>query len=435
MALTIVMPKLGLTMTDGEISKWYKSEGDPVKKGEIIYDVETDKITNQVEAERDGFIKKILVGEGVVALVKDPVAIIGDEDEDISDLLGVSAGTKVEEIIEAEIKVEVQEESKVIVNNTGYIRATPLAKKVAKENGIELAHVAGTGFEGRVLEKDILKAIESKVRDAKISPTAAKMAKEQDIDINSINSDRRIMKDDILNYNNKGELVEDTRVPLSSMRKVIAKRMSESWTTSPRVTYNNEIDMTEIKRLRNSLKNEFVKQGSKLSYNHILMKVIATALTEFPYINASLDGTEIVLHKNVNIGLAVDVEAGLVVPNLKDAQNKSLLQIAKGTEMLIDDARNNKLATSDMRGGTFTISNLGMFGVDTFSPIINQPELAILGIDRMIDKPIVINGEIVIRPMMKLSLTADHRVIDGAMAAKFLARVREILENPFMLLV
>ncbi|HEY8891513.1 MAG TPA: dihydrolipoamide acetyltransferase family protein [Clostridium sp.] len=439
MASVVVMPKLGLTMTEGTISGWYKKEGEQVKTGENLFDVETDKMTNQIEATEDGFLRKIIVGEGSSADVTAPIAIIGSKDEDISGLL--IEDNKVEEVKEV-TNIQVKGENIGIIQNnkSGYIKASPMAKKSANENNIDLSLVKATGCSGNIVQKDVDMYLEQ--NRIRITPTAAKMAKDFNVNVKDIDSTGRIMKEDILKaLDIKGETSfvkvtdVDERVRPSNMRKIIADRMIKSWNISPKVTYNIEIDALAMKEFREKLKESFKAVNAKLTYNHILMKIAAKSLNEFPYINASFDGKEIILHRSVNIGLAIAIEDGLMVPNIKNVQDKSLLDIALETEEIIKNTKSNKLSLDAVSGGTFTISNLGMFGMDTFSPIINQPELAILGVNAMVDKVVVINGEIVIRPMIKLSLTADHRVIDGAMAAKFLKRFADIVKNPLLLLM
>ena len=228
---------------------------------------------------------------------------------------------------------------------------------------------------------------------------------------------------------------DEKPVKVNPLRRSIAANMTNSWHTSPRVTYTRPVEVTAMKDLRAKLKDGLKEQGIKLTYNHILMKVVAKALTEFPDVNASFADNMLTRHKHVNMGLAVAKGDGLIVPNVKNCEEKSLAQIAQETEALIEATRTGKLGMEDMTGGTFTISSLGPYGITSFSPIINQPELAILGVCDMVDTPVVRNGEIVIRTMMNLSLTADHRVIDGVMASKFLKRIAELLENPYMLLV
>ncbi|HHV46840.1 MAG TPA: 2-oxo acid dehydrogenase subunit E2 [Tissierellia bacterium] len=437
MAKILVMPKLGLTMSEGKVSKWHKKEGDEVKVGDVIFEVETDKLTNEVIADQDGFLRKIIVKEGESAKVAEPVGIIAALDEDISNL-GVEFTDEVEDTENREPMKSIEESKPVTKAEGEYIRATPYAKKLARERAVDLSKITGTGIEGRILARDVLTYKEE--RKVKISPVADKMAVELGVDIDSIKADGRIMKKDILRAiqvdKTPQEALNRTRIiEPNNMRRIIAKRMHESWTISPRVTYNIEVDVTDMKQLRESLKDSFLKEGVKISYNHILMKILSKTLLEFPYLNGSFDGENIILHDYVNLGLAVDVGDGLLVPNVKDIQEKSLLEIAKETEKLIEDARTGRLSPDHLEGGTFTLTNMGMFGIDSFSPIINQPEVAILGVNRIVDKPVILDGEIVVRPMMNLSLTADHRLIDGAMAGRFLARTKAIIENPYLLLM
>lgn len=429
----LVMPKLGLTMSEGKVFKWHKKEGDEVKVGDVVFEVQTDKLTNEVVADQDGFLRKVIVKEGETAKVAEPVGIIAELDEDISGL-GIEIADEIESV-EEKLPEKVTVHPKTITSDEeGYVRATPYAKKIAKEKSIDLSKISGTGMEGRILAKDVL-AYQEEGR-VKISPVASKMAKEFGIDVEAIEADGRIMKKDILRAIEVDEATDRIRViEPNNMRRIIASRMHESWTISPRVTYNLEVDVTNMKEFRESLKESFALASTKLSYNHILMKILSRTLLEFPYLNGSFDGENIILHDYVNIGIAVDIGDGLLVPNVKDVQDKSLLEISKETEKLIEDAREGRLSPDYLEGGTFTLTNMGMFGLDSFSPIINQPEVAILGVNRIVDKPIVLDGEIVIRSMMNLSLTADHRLIDGAMAGRFLARTKEIIENPYLLLM
>lgn len=430
----IVMPKLGLTMTEGTVSKWYKQEGDTVEEGDTIFEVTTDKLTNEVTSDVKGVLLKQLCKEGDEIPCKEGVAIVGEPG-------GAVSIVKVEftEDTAQDNVVEPMTKNQVIEKSTGdYILATPAAKKLAQEKGIPLSSVKATGPKGSVVLKDIENS--SKI---KISPTAAKMAKELEVDISKLAVNGRIMKSDIINSTVSKDL--DTVVPVSAkvpkvikltgMRKTIAKRMKESWETSPRVTYNTSVDTTAMKDLRNKLSPDLKAQGIKLTFNHIMMKIVAKVLMEMPTVNSSLNGDELTLHPAAHIGLAVAVENGLIVPNIKDCDTKLLSQIAIETEEKITAAKSNKLSMDDMMGATFTISNLGMFGITSFSPIINQPEMAIMGMCAIVDTPVVENGQVVIRPLMNLSLTADHRVIDGANAAKFLQRVKQLTENPYLLLV
>ena len=279
------------------------------------------------------------------------------------------------------------------------------------------------------------------------TPMAAKLAAELGVDLSMLDVQGRVMKADVLSAAGAGapavettacESCESNDLPpikVNALRRSIAANMTASWTTSPRVTYTRPVDAGAMKELRSRLKDTLKEQGIKLTFNHILMKVAAQTLMEFPDVNASFADNMLTRHRHANVGLAVAKGDGLIVPNVKSCDTKSLAQIARETEALIEATRSGKLGMEDMTGGTFTISSLGPYGITSFSPIINQPELAILGVCDMVDTPVVRNGEVVIRPMMNLSLTADHRVIDGVMAAKFLKRMAELLENPYLLLI
>lgn len=439
MATEVLMPKLGLTMTEGTIEEWKFKEGDAVRKGDILFSVATDKLTNDIEADADGVLLKILLPEGETAACKSVIAYIGAEGEAVS---GAAPAAQEATPVVAEAEAPAQ-----AVSVCGdFVRATPYARKLAKEKGYDLAAIKATGPNGIVVAKDV----ESYVAGPKCSPMAAKLADELGVDMAALGVQGRVMKKDVLAATNtaavkasyeelkeelEAESNDETPVKVNPLRRAIAANMVSSWTTSPRVTFTYAADVTEMKALRARLKEPMKAKGIKITYNHILMKVVATALTEFPDINASFKDNMLTHHKHVNMGLAVAKGDGLIVPNVKAAETKTLAQIAQETETLIEATRSGKIAMEDMTGGTFTISSLGAFGVRNFTPIINQPELAILGVADMVDTPVVRNGEIVIRPMMNLCLTADHRVIDGVQACKFMQRIVELIENPYLMLI
>lgn len=400
MATVITMPKLGLTMTSGSVAKWHKKEGDRVEKGEVVLEVSTEKITYKVEAHESGVLRKILMQPGTKVPIGTPLCIIAAPDEDISELLKEAPSAPAAE-------KPAQPEAKpapVAAKPAGeevLIKATPIAKKIAKEQGIDLALVTGTGPGGRIVEKDVLDFIErQKAERAKPAVEAAQLK----------------------------------RIALSDVRQVIAERMSTSWQNSPMVTLNADVDCTLLKKLREDLKSSFKEKGLNLSYNYILMKACAVALKEQPMLNSYLEGNEVVLYDEINIGLAVATEEALLVPVVKDVAGKNLYEIASDGDALIEKARKGELAIDDVTGGTFTITNLGMFGVRDFTPIINPPQCAILGVGEMQDRPCVCDGQIIVKPMMTLSLTFDHRIVDGAQGAIFIRRVKELLENPLLLL-
>ncbi|WP_446896980.1 2-oxo acid dehydrogenase subunit E2 [Clostridium sp. LBM24168] len=442
-----VMPKLGLTMTEGEIETWHKKEGQEVKKGEILFDVTTDKLTNEVEAKGSGVLRKILVGEGETAKCLVPVAVIAGQGEDISQLLKQFESGNQEKIQDEEEKREVHQDKSVPVKREGRIRISPLAKKIAIRSGVNYELVTGTGPLGRITKKDIEGYIDN--NRIKVSPVAAKLAKKLNVDLNSIDKQGRIMKKDVLEAAGKldkdnGAVKEKSEqqvqipvqsrgekvVNMSPMRKVIAERMSESVKVSPTVTYDMTVDISELKRFKNKL-----KEIMKITYTDFLIKIVSTTLKQFPLANCSVSENKFILKNYVNMGIAVALDEGLIVPVVKDSDIKGLKEITIELEELVKKAKNNHLSPDNMTGATFTITNLGMFGIDTFSPIINQPEVAILGVNRIVETPVVEDGKIVVKPLMKLSLTADHRAIDGAYAAKFLQKIKEYIEKPELLLL
>ena len=447
MVTEVLMPKFGLTMTEGTIEEWKVKEGDSVKKGDVLFSVATDKLTNDVEADADGILLKILTGEGDTAECKSVIAYIGEANDEIP---GAAAPVvdKPREAAKPAAAVAPSVAAAAPKAVGDYVLAMPLAKKLAKEKGYDLSKIPGTGPNGVILARDV----EAFVAGPKMSPMAAKLAAEYGVDVTKLDAkvQGRVMKADVLAaVGTKEEAAPvaaaapapvaaaegDKVVKVSPLRRSIAANMTKSWTTSPRVTYTRAVDVTEMKNLRAKLKDGLSAKGIKLTFNHILMKVVAKALTEFPEINSSFADHMLTMHSHVNMGLAVAKDGGLIVPNVKNCEAKSLAEIADETEKLIEAARTGKLGMEDMTGGTFTISNLGAYGITSFSPIINQPELAILGVCAMVDTPVVVNGQILVRTMMNLSLTADHRVVDGVQASEFLQRIAELLENPYMLLV
>lgn len=431
-----VMPKLGLTMTEGELVKWHKKEGDTIKVGETLFDVTTDKLTNNVEAKADGIVRKILVDEGTVVECLKPVAIIGDKDEDISNLLKESLQDNKKNEVEKEVKEskeEIKDNRKIKKGER--IKISPIAKRLAKENDVDIQLLDGTGPEGRIVLKDVKVYIENNKNNIKTSPVAGKMAKDLGVNLEELKKDGRIMKEDILEFSQKstfavGEEASERRVKMSTMRKVIASRMSESSKISPTVTYDIEVDMTNLKRLKDQIKNEW-----KVTYTDLLVKIVSKVLIQYPLVNCSIEGDEMIFRNYVNIGVAVALEEGLVVPVVKYANQKGLKDISIEVKELAQKAKNNGLTEENSTGGTFTITNLGMFGIKSFSPIINQPEVAILGVNMITNTPVVENGEIVIKPLMNLSLTADHRAVDGAVAAQFLKEVKKYMEKPELLIL
>lgn len=436
MATFIIMPKLGLTMESGVVTKWLKHEGDEVKKGEAVFELETDKLDTTAEAPVDGILRKILIVEGTEVPILTEMGILAGKDEDISAMTaGKESAAAAAAPAEEPAAGAAREEHKPQARTDGRIVATPRAKAVAKELGVDLAQVTPSGPNGRIVEKDVRNYRPAPAQKA--SPLAAKAAKDLQIDLGQIKKDGRVMAEDLLAYLEGsrapaagGEAVREERKPMKGMRKAIAQNMLNSHMTSPTVTYDASVDMSAMKQYRAQL----AAGGLKVSYTDLLVKFVAKALTEFPLVNCSVEGNEIIFKHYVNMGVAVALEDGLVVPNIPDADKKGLAEISRELKELSEAARNGTLSMDKMRGGTFTITNLGMFGIESFSPIINQPEVAILGVNAMEDRLVIRNGEQVIRPFIRLSLTADHRVVDGAVAARFLQRVKMLLENPALML-
>jgi len=400
--INVVMPKLGLTMKDGTIVKWLKKEGETIEKGEPLLEVETEKITAEVEAPASGVLHNILTSEGSIVSVGELIAIIAEPGEELP---------PPEEIIEKAKKLvaapisEVEEIKKPVPPPVveERVRISPLARKLAKEHKIDRMKIKGTGPDGRIVKEDVLRAIE----EAKAIPAVPIAAPPT-------------------------ELVRIAEVvPLTGIRRTTAERLSQSYREAVHVTLTTEVDMTETVKLRQRRLPE-IEKGAKisLSYTDILVKAVAIALKKNPIINSMLEGDQIKILKNINIGVAVAIEDGLIVPVIRNADEKSLIEIASCLRDLTEKAKQRRLSLDDVSGGTFTISNLGMFEVDTFRPIINPPQSAILGVGAIKDKPVVVNGQIAIRPAMTLSLVFDHRVFNGVPAAIFLKTLKEILEKP-----
>ena len=442
MAKVVVMPKMGLTMTEGTVSKWLKKIGDEVKEGEPFFEAETDKLTNTIEATASGVVRHFFVEEGTTVPVLEKVAIIADAGEDISALLGdaapAAAAPEAAAAPAAAAPAPVRAPGERIV-------AAPAAKKLAKELGIDLALVPGTGPNGRITLDDVKNwkpapaapAVEEEPKK-KASPLAAAVAKDLGIDLEKVEAKDRVLAEDILRFlentrekaEEKEEAPREELVPMNGMRKAIARNMLNSVQTSPTVTMNLSVDMSAMKAYREQLKTQEIK----VSYTDLLVKFVSKALLEYPLVNCSVEDNKIRYKHYVNMGVAVALDNGLLVPNIPDSDKKSLTEISAEVKELAKQAREGSLPMDRLKGGTFTITNLGMYGVESFTPIINQPEVAILGVTTIEDRAVVRGGEIVIRPMMTLSLTVDHRVIDGSVGASFLQRVKNLLENPALML-
>ena len=484
----IKMPQLGLTMTEGTVTRWFKKAGEPVAHGEVLFEVATDKITNQIESTAAGTLLQILVEEGQVAPVQAVLAYVGEPGAATGSAAaapaaasavvpttaapaatpaataGVPAQKDGDGWVKAspaarklakEMNVDLAKvtatgpDGRVVeadVLGFGWVKASPAARKAAKDRGIDLAAVNPTGPDGRVVERDVLAYAENKPAAVKVSPLAAKMAPDLGVDLAAIDKEGRIMKADVLAAAKPAapaaapaaaaapapaKAAAKTK-PLVGMRKVIAERMQQSWNAAPHVHLTVEVDMTNALALKDQLAKA---SGQKASVTEIIIKCAAQVLMEIPVVNASVVGNQIVYHDSAAVGVAVSLDDGLIVPVIREVEKKSIREIRSAVVDLGARARAGKLLPDEISGGTFTVTNLGMFGTDHFTPVINPPESAILAVCRTVDKPVVVGGQIVIRPMCNCVLAFDHRLVDGAVGAKYMARFRELMENPLLLLI
>ena len=407
MATTVTMPKLGLTMTEGTVIEWKKKEGEQVEKGEILYVLETEKVTFEVEAPESGILGKIIAKEGDVVPVGGVVAYILQPGEKLTDIPELAAEVEVR-VEEAKVPAEAVKLSAGKVEIPRGLKISPLARKIAEENNIDVTTLKGTGPGGRIVKEDVLRAVE----ESKATVAVTKPPAEEKL------------------------LPEERAVPLSSMRKTIARRMVESFQSAPHFYLTMEVDAKELGKVRQQL-IPFVEEkvGVRLTITDLLIKTVAKALEEHPEINCSFSDGSVKLFSRIDIGVVAAVEGGLIVPVIREANKLSLPELAKIRTELAEKARERTISLDEMTGSTFTISNLGMFGIDQFSAILQPPEGAILAVGRIVEKPVALNGEIVIRPTMTLTLSIDHRVLDGVAGARFLQRIKDLIENPTPLLL
>jgi len=455
----VIMPKLGLTMESGKIEKWHKKVGDKVETGDILFEVMTDKVSLEVESYNSGILRKILKGEDDEVPVTEVVAYIGTADEEIPDSTGqvLPEKTKTEEAPARAESISgatrVDEEPS---DTGGRIKISSLARKIAGENNIDISKISGSGPRGRIVKEDIEKFIASagsgEGQRIKISPLARKIAKELGIDMKAVKIQGsgpggRIVKEDIIAYSEKGDTGPETgaalgelkirsKTKLTGMRKVIAQRMSLSKSTIPHIVLNAKADATNLIGLREQVKEGVLKKhGVKITFTDLILKAAAIALRENIEVNSSLQGDGYIIYEDVNVGMAVSVEDGLIVPTIFSCDRLEIIDIARKRIELIEKARTNKLALEEIQGGTFTVTNLGMFGIRNFSAIINPPQAAILAVGKIYLEPAAVGGKVEIKSFMDISISCDHRIIDGAKAAKFLQNIVELVENPAMLVI
>lgn len=429
----VVMPRLGLTMTEGRIIEWFKNTGDLVEKGEPLFSIENEKATLDIESPFSGFVNILVAADTVVPILK-PVALVSKE--------GVS-NTKLE--VEEAPKPGVISKPEVLpideleispVDQYDSIKASPRARFLARKHGLDLTKISGTGMRGMVVEQDI-KLVEQSAKAIKATPLARRKAAESGIDLSEVTGSGprgMIQREDVERHEQAEQIEPETELikPLSNLRSIIASRLGASWIERPQVTLTTEADASLFVEARIQMNKELEKKGIKLSYNTLFIKLSAMALVEHPYMNVSLLPEGLIQHQQANIGLAVDTQQGLMVPVLHDAAMKNHEELHYSLQGLVERTLKGNNKSDDLIGGTFTITNLGTFEIDAFTPIINPPECAILGIGRINEKPVVREGQVVVRKMMALSLSFDHRLVDGVPAARFLQRIKQYIEQPFL---
>jgi pyruvate dehydrogenase E2 component (dihydrolipoamide acetyltransferase) len=470
MATRLELPALGQTMEEGTITRWFKTEGEAVNKGEALYEVMTDKVNMEVEATEGGVLRKILVATDETVLVGAPVAVLGTADEDISALIG--DGSAVAAASQAEVPSPSEEDNvaeampaslsagKAIGDGgaeMGRVFASPRARRYADEYGVDIHLLVGrgTGVDGRVVETDVVAFYEEQQalkKSQRVSPLAQKVAAAHGVplgDVPGSGHGGKVTQDDVrrllepqptltppppLPQAGEGE-EEKTVVKLTGMRKMVADAVARSAATAPHVTLTIPVDMSEATRFRQQVLPAVEKTyGVRLSFTDIVAKATARALTDHPTLNSTLQGDTITQYRAVHLGIAVSLGAeGLIVPVVKNAQSLSLGEFSVALKGLAAKAKAGTLASDDVTGGTFSITNLGTYGVTQFNPIINPPQAAILGVCTITESIVPIDGQPQVRPMMNLCLSFDHRVTDGAPAAAFLARLKEILEQPYLM--
>lgn len=430
---TVVMPKMGDTMEEGKVITWRKHEGDTVAKGDALAEIETEKVNIEAEAFAAGTLRKIIAPEGATVPVGQPIALIGDPAEPIPADFGgapqaaqatapatpaASAPASAAQAAPAQTASAIASVAVAnghvtptvapsVTQNGGRVFISPLARHIAAEHNLDIARIQGTGPGGRILRDDVLAALQAGPATQAAAPAVA-----------------------------AGPEVE--AVPLSQMRKTIAKRLQQSMQTAPHFYVTVSVDATLLMQLRTQI-NDYaatLAEPVKVSVNDIVVKAVAATLSRMPQVNVSFDGERILFKKRVNVGMAVALEQGLIVPVVRDADKRGLLDLARESRRLAVAARDGKLKADELQGGTFTVSNLGMYDVESFTAIINPPESAILAVGAIIPTPVVTaDRQVVVRDQMKLTLSSDHRALDGAVAARFLQQLKQLLEQPMAILL
>lgn len=417
MASDVIMPQMGESIAEGTMVKWLKGVGDTIERDEPLFEISTDKVDAEIPSPAEGVLLEILVTEGETVEINTVVGRIGAAGEKLTATAPASAAPAAPEPTPAAAPASAPTAPAPVapaMSRGGAVRTSPVVQKIAAEHNIDVSQIQGTGAGGRITKKDITAFIENQgsgrpaAQPAPSAPAAPAAP---------------AVKTFAAGQN-------EIREPMSIMRQKIAEHMVMSKRTSPHVYSVFEVDMNEIFKKRAQLKPEFASQGAKLTFLPFFMEAIIRGLKEYPIVNATVDGTDIVYKKDINLGVAVALDNGLIVPVIKNADQMNLLGLTKSAADLADRARSKRLVPDDVQGGTFTITNVGVFGGLFGMAVINQPQAAILGIGTIVKRPVVVNDAIAIRPIVHLSLSYDHRIVDGADASKFLSVVKNELEKP-----
>jgi pyruvate dehydrogenase E2 component (dihydrolipoamide acetyltransferase) len=465
MAEVIIMPKLGFDMDEGQLVKWHKTTGDPIRVGEIFFEINTDKTTMPVESPMDGTVLKILLEEGEFAAVFTPIAVVGAPGDDAdAALASYSYNYGGDSAAQVEAKGDASEEADNGSDGDAFaiieaepislesVKLTPRAKKYIADNNIDpgaIAQMKGTGFDGGITESDIKASIAGSGINA--TPLAKRIAARDGVDLAGVKGSGhkgKIMKLDVESQgaglrgqaatpaDAAGGMQILSTAPYKGIRKIIGEKLAASMAQSPHIYFTDAVDTAPMTKFRADVSEAL---GEKISVTDILALAASRALTKYPGVNSALVGDDVITYRSTNIGIAVAGDKGLIVPVIRDVQQKNMSEIAQISRDLIERARTGSLKPEEYSGGTFTISNLGMFGIDNFTAIINPPEAAIIAISAAKKKPVVVtvDGEdqIAIKSMMNIQLSVDHRLIDGLLAAQFVAYYKELLENPIRILI
>lgn len=442
MSVEIIMPKAGMSMEEGTIVKWLKSEGDEIKEGEPIVEILTDKVNMEVEAESSGFLIKKVRFEDEVLPVFTVIGYIGEKGEAVSER---EEKAKTAEVIKDEKKPDKKETeensvffNKSLMQSDKLNRATPAARKKARDNNLNLGDIPGSGPKGRVQLADVESFAAGST--VKATPLARKIAGQEGIDLDGISgtgAKGKIFKRDLV-LNAAPEIIskEAELKPYSGIRKVIGDRMTESQFSAPTFTLNIEVGVNKLLKLKDKIAAPLMDEtGEKLTINDLLILAVSRGVRKYPDINVSLTDKGILCHKEINVGFAVSGNGVLMVPVVKNTEDKGIRNILTEGKALIKKAREGKLGAAEQSGSTITLSNLGMYGVHYFNPIINQPNSCIIGVGTIEEKPVAKAGKISVKKVIYLSATFDHRVIDGALGAEFMQYVKKLIEDPYSLLI